>query len=150
MPLLNDDIQYKFVLLDKHLRDKKLRSIQFPNIIIPPPKIRKEVSFYDDPVKDTTTETNNLDSIIESNISSGIVDDNTYGDENIVYTDVNEAYNYNLALENNYLNNDNIVNNNNNNGNSNNNKPTMSSKTSNVPKLPKIKSGYCLNAINIL
>ncbi len=137
LPLLNDDIQYKFVLLQKHLKEKKPSNVKFPNIIIPAPKPRKEVSFYEEAPNETANSNEiKLPEDIEnneSNVLSGIRDDNTFGDDNIIYTDVNETYNYNTTeenIQNSLLNNSNLV-----------NKPTLSSKLSNVPKLPKIKSG---------
>ena len=138
LPLLNDDIQYKFVLLQKHLKQKKTSNVKFPNIIIPPPKPRKEVSFYQEPFNESKIPEDNENNE-PAEITAVIRDDNTFGDDNIVYTDAdaNETFNYNATIEennqNNLMNNINLL-----------NKPTLSSKLSNVPKLPKIKSGILI------
>lgn len=139
LPLLNDDIQYKFVLLDQHIKTKKISKVQFPSIIIPPPKVAKEVSFYEPEFKesiDVNNETiNSNDETNEAN-NENLVNDhftivratgNQFFDDEIIYTNVDDS---NTAVENqSEINNLNL-------------KPKIqSSKTSNVPKLPKIKSG---------
>lgn len=128
LPYLNDEIQYKFVLLDQHLKTKKVSSVQFPNIIIPKPRLPKEVSFFQSEVieeeKNDANSENFFENSDENIISGGFFDDD------IVYNDVID---YTNQFNNNYINNLNEV-----------KIPIHSSKTSNIPNLPKIKSGNYL------
>ena len=130
LPSLNDDIQYKFVLLQQHLAAKKVSNVHFPNIIIPPPKLPKEVSFYepinntnDDEIQNENNNEQQEDTIVLG--LKGFSSDDLYEDR-ILYTNVPS---YNPIVQDPYPNIQNLA-----------NKTANSNKTSNIPKLPKIKS----------